>query len=67
MDQEPEQPSEPTLFGPVDIALLLGGAAAIIAGLTTLLPTWVIVVGIVAFALGGVLPLVGRRRRAVRR
>ena len=41
------------------------GAAAIIAGLTTLLPAWAIVVGIVVFALGGAAPLrtFWRRRR----
>jgi hypothetical protein len=60
-------PDEPSLLGPLDIVLLLGGAAAIIAGLTTLVPAWVIVVGIVAFVLGALLPLIARRRRAIRR
>jgi hypothetical protein len=55
--------------GPVAAGLLLGGAAAIIAGLTTLVPAWVIVAGIGAFALGCVLPLVRfwRRRDRARR
>jgi hypothetical protein len=55
--------------GPFDAVLLLGGAAAIIAGLTALVPAWVIVVGIIAFALGSVLPLrtFWRRRAGARR
>ena len=57
-----------TWVGPVGAALLLGGAAVIIAGLTTLLPAWAIVVGIVVFALGGAAPLwtFWRRRLATR-
>jgi hypothetical protein len=43
--------------GPIGAVLLLGGAAVIIAGLTTLLPAWAIVVGIVMFALGCLAPL----------
>ena len=53
-------------FRPLDAVLLLGGAAVIIAGLTTLLPAWTIVAGIVVFVLGSVLPLrtFWRRTRA---
>ena len=43
--------------GPVGAVLLLGGAAVIIAGLTTVLPAWAIVVGIAVFALGCVAPV----------
>lgn len=55
--------------GPLDAVLLVGGAAAIIAGLTTLVPGWVLVAGIAAFALGSVLPLrsLWRRRAGARR
>ncbi len=54
--------------GPVGAVLLLAGAAVIIAGLTTLLPAWAIVVGIGVFALGGAAPLwtFWRRRVAAR-
>jgi membrane protein implicated in regulation of membrane protease activity len=51
--------------GAVGAVLLLGGAAVIIAGLTTLLPAWAIVVGIVVFALGGAAPLWSFWRRRV--
>ena len=50
--------------GPLDAVLLLGGAAAVIAGLTSLVPTWVLVAGIVAFCLGAILPLRSFWRRA---
>ena len=51
--------------GPIGAVLLLGGAAVIIAGLTTVLPAWAIIVGIGVFALGCVAPLWAfwRRRR----
>ena len=51
--------------GPVGAVLLLGGAAVIIAGLTTLLPAWAIVVGIAVFALGCAAPLWTFWRRRV--
>ena len=50
--------------GPLDAALLLVGAAAIVAGLTSLVPTWVLVAGLVVFGLGAVLPLRSFWRRA---
>lgn len=43
--------------GPLDAALLIGGATAVIAGLTSIAPTAVLVVGLIAFCLGAVLPL----------
>ncbi len=51
--------------GPLAIVLLFGGAAAVIAGLTSLVPGWVLVAGIVVFCLGGVLPLLSFWRRGV--
>jgi hypothetical protein len=50
--------------GPLDAVLLLGGAAAVIAGLTSLVPTWVLVAGVAAFCLGAILPLRSFWRRA---
>jgi hypothetical protein len=50
--------------GPLAAALLLVGAAAIVAGLTSLVPTWVLVAGLVVFGLGAVLPLRSLWRRA---
>jgi hypothetical protein len=50
--------------GALDAALLLVGAAAIIAGLASLAPTWVLVAGAAAFALGAILPLRSFWRRA---
>jgi hypothetical protein len=58
--------------GPLDAVLLLGGAAAVIAGLTSLVPGWVLAAGAIAFVLGAVLPLrtfwrrAGDARRAAR-
>ncbi len=52
-----EDPIEPRPLDAASIVLVLVGAAAIIAGLTTLLPAWMIVVGIAAFAIGCALPL----------
>jgi hypothetical protein len=51
--------------GPLDIGLLFGGAGAVIVGLTSLVPGWVLVAGIVAFCLGAVLPLRSLWRRGV--
>jgi hypothetical protein len=50
--------------GPLDAVLLLAGAAAVIAGLASIAPMWVLVVGAVAFALGAILPLRTFWRRA---
>jgi hypothetical protein len=55
--------------GPFDLVLLLGGAGAVIAGLTSLAPVWVLWAGVVAFVLGAILPLrsLWRLRAAARR
>jgi hypothetical protein len=47
-----------------DAVLLLGGAGAVIAGLTSLAPTWVLGAGTVSFVLGAILPLRTFWRRA---
>jgi membrane protein implicated in regulation of membrane protease activity len=51
--------------GPIGAVALLVGAAVIIAGLTTVLPAWAIVAGVVVFAVGCAAPLwtFWRRRR----
>jgi membrane protein implicated in regulation of membrane protease activity len=46
-----------TGVGTMGAVLLLGGAAVVIAGLTTVLPAWSILVGSAVFALGCVAPL----------
>jgi membrane protein implicated in regulation of membrane protease activity len=54
-------------LGPIAVTLLVGGAAATIAGLTTLVPGWVLLVGLATFAVGAAVPLWAfwrRRRRA---
>jgi hypothetical protein len=52
-------------LGPVAVTLLLVGAALTIAGLTTLVPGWLLVVGLLTFATGAAVPLwtFWRRRR----
>ncbi len=52
--------------GPLDAALLLAGAGVIIAGLTALVPTWVLACGVGAFVLGAILPLRTFWRRGTR-
>jgi hypothetical protein len=52
--------------GPIAAVLLLGGAAVVIAGLTALVPTWVLAGGVGVFVLGALLPLRSFRRRAAR-
>ena len=60
---EEEAPAEGST-GPLAAVLLLGGAGLIIAGLTALVPTWVLACGIGAFVLGALLPLRAFRRQA---
>jgi len=52
-------------LGPVAVALLLVGAALSIAGLTALVPGWLLAVGLLTFVAGAAAPLGGswRRRR----
>jgi hypothetical protein len=50
-------------LGIVAVVLLLGGAALAIAAITTLVPAWVGVVGVVGFAAGAVVPLQSSWRR----
>ena len=51
-------------IGPLAAVLLLGGAALVIAGLTTLVPMWVLACGVGLFVLGAVVPLRAMRRGA---
>ena len=51
-------------IGPLAATLLLVGAALIIAGLTTLVPMWVLAGGVGLFVLGAVVPLRAMRRGA---
>ncbi|MET0324556.1 MAG: hypothetical protein ABW219_04975 [Ilumatobacteraceae bacterium] len=53
-------------LGPVAVVLLVTGAALVIAGLTTLVPGWVLLVGLGTFVAGAAVPLwmFWRRRRA---
>ena len=50
-------------LGPGAVTLLLVGAALTIAGLTTLVPGWLLVVGLLTFAAGAAVPLWTFRRR----
>ena len=50
-------------LGPVAVTLLLVGAALTIAGLTTLVPGWLLVVGLLTFATGAARTSTGARRR----
>ena len=52
--------------GPLDAVLLLAGGGVIVAGLTDLVPTWMLACGAGAFVLGALLPLRTFWRRAAR-
>jgi membrane protein implicated in regulation of membrane protease activity len=66
VDDDADLPGDGEL-GPVAVVLLVVGAALAIAGLTTLVPGWLLVVGVLTFAAGAVVPLWTSWRRRRRR
>ena len=63
-----DEASDDGAIGPLAVVLLLVGAGLVIAGLTALVPTWLLACGIGVFVLGAILPLraVRRARRGTR-